>query len=132
MADTNSNNTSDEQTSPPSPPPPQQSVMGFMLSNKVEAGLWLTRIFTVICTFFFFIPIIGSGPHGFYQRALISNAATSALRLHQRIPNFQLNMAFLKMLVLEDSCHYLFFSLIFLNSYPITSILCCQSVLNNN
>ncbi|XP_060065288.1 transmembrane protein 33-like [Ylistrum balloti] len=113
---------SDNQT-PPTPPPPPQSVMGFMLSNKVEAGLWLTRLFTVICTFFFFIPVIGSGPHGFYQRALISNAATSALRLHQRIPNVQLNMAFLKTIMMEDSGHYLFFSLIFLNSYPITMAL---------
>lgn len=62
-------------------------------------------------------------PYGFYQRALISNAATSALRLHQRLPHFQFSREFFAMLFLEDSCHYLMFSLIFMNGYPITSIL---------
>ena len=59
----------------------------------------------------------------FYQRALLANALTSALRLHQRLPHFQLSRAFLAQALLEDSCHYLLYSLIFVNSYPVTSIL---------
>lgn len=61
----------------------------------------------------------------FYQRALLANALTSALRLHQRLPHFQLSRAFLAQALLEDSCHYLLYSLIFVNSYPVTSILLC-------
>lgn len=96
------------------------SVLTFMMSKKIESALWATRIFTVVCTFLFFLPIIGGSPYGFYQRALISNAATSALRLHQRLPNFQLNRQFFGMLFAEDSCHYLIYSLVFMNSYPLT------------
>lgn len=59
----------------------------------------------------------------FYQRALLANALTSALRLHQRLPHFQLSRAFLSQALQEDSCHYLLYSLILVNSYPITSIL---------
>ncbi|KAL5011275.1 hypothetical protein ScPMuIL_009826 [Solemya velum] len=97
----------------------QTTVLTFMLSNKVEAGLWLTRMFTVVCTVLFFFPFMGN-TYSFYQRALISNAATSALRLHQRLPNFQLSREFLGILLMEDSCHYLLFSIIFMNSYPIS------------
>ncbi|KAJ7414481.1 hypothetical protein WISP_83682 [Willisornis vidua] len=57
----------------------------------------------------------------FYQRALLANALTSALRLHQRLPHFQLSRAFLAQALLEDSCHYLLYSLIFVNSYPVTT-----------
>lgn len=59
----------------------------------------------------------------FYQRALLANALTSALRLHQRLPRFQLSRVFLAQALQEDSCHYLLYSLILVNSYPITSIL---------
>lgn len=59
----------------------------------------------------------------FYQRALLANALTSALRLHQRLPRFQLSRAFLAQALQEDSCHYLLYSLILVNSHPITSIL---------
>ncbi|KAJ8384859.1 hypothetical protein AAFF_G00197690 [Aldrovandia affinis] len=56
----------------------------------------------------------------FYQRALLANALTSALRLQQRLPHFQLSRTFLAQALQEDSCHYLFYSLILINSYPIT------------
>lgn len=62
----------------------------------------------------------------FYQRALLANALTSALRLHQRLPRFQLSRTFLAQALQEDSCHYLLYSLILVNSYPITSILIYQ------
>ncbi|XP_076330014.1 transmembrane protein 33-like [Tachypleus tridentatus] len=62
-------------------------------------------------------------PYSCYYKALLSNAATSALRLHQRLPNVQLNREFLALLLMEDSCHYLFYSLIYLFSHPITLVL---------
>lgn len=71
-------------------------------------------------------PLCPSRPYAatnFYQRALLANALTSALRLHQRLPRFQLSRAFLAQALQEDSCHYLLYSLILVNSYPITSIL---------
>lgn len=54
---------------------------------------------------------------------MIANAATSALRLHQRLPSFQMTAEYLAQLMLEDSCHYLLFSVIFLYSHPITLVL---------
>lgn len=127
MADSSEQNGANDTTSgqqeQQSPPPPQTTVLGFMTSNKVEAGLWLTRVFTVISSIMFLLPIFGGNPYTHYQRALISNAATSALRLHQRLPNFQFSRAFMSILFAEDSCHYLLYSIIFLNSYPITMVL---------
>lgn len=49
-------------------------------------------------------------------------AATSALRLHQRLPRIQLSQEFAVNLVMEDSAHYLLFCLIFIfASAPITT-----------
>lgn len=141
--------------------PPQQ----FLMSNKLETAMWLSRLFTVYCSIMFILPILGwvhlmtlfhkfqdwwqhtaftlcsflptgrdvkvlrlfvfHRPYAaanFYQRALLANALTSALRLHQRLPRFQLSRAFLAQALQEDSCHYLLYSLILVNSYPITSI----------
>lgn len=61
--------------------------------------------------------------YNIYYKALMSYAATSALRLHQRLPHVQLSRQFLGMLLLEDSCHYLLYSIIFLYAPPVTSIL---------
>ena len=55
-----------------------------------------------------------------FSKVLVANAAVSALRLHQRVAPVQLSMAFLRTLQAEDSAHYLFFSLIFLYSAPIS------------
>lgn len=83
--------------------------------------MWLSRLFTVYCSALFVLPLLGlHEAASFYQRALLANALTSALRLHQRLPHFQLSRAFLAQALLEDSCHYLLYSLIFVNSYPVT------------
>ena len=58
-----------------------------------------------------------------FYKVLISNAATSALRLHQRLPPIQFTKEFLALLLVEDSCHYLFFSLIFLYVQPFVLVL---------
>ncbi|XP_023251969.1 transmembrane protein 33-like [Seriola lalandi dorsalis] len=105
-------------------PPPQLGPMQFLMSNKLETAMWLSRLFTVYCSVMFILPILGPyAAANFYQRALLANALTSALRLHQRLPRFQLSRAFLAQALQEDSCHYLLYSLILVNSYPITSIL---------
>ncbi|XP_018420052.1 PREDICTED: transmembrane protein 33 [Nanorana parkeri] len=101
--------------------PPQVGAVQFMLVNKLDTAMWLSRWFTVYCSALFILPLLGlSEAASFYQRALLANALTSALRLHQRLPHFQLSRAFLSQALLEDSCHYLLYSLIFVNSYPVT------------
>ncbi|XP_041050866.1 transmembrane protein 33-like isoform X7 [Carcharodon carcharias] len=97
------------------------SVSQFMMSNKTESIMWLLRLFTLVSTFFFLFPILGVVESGhFYQRALLANALTSACRLHQRLPRFKFSRAYVTQALLEDSCHYLLYSLIFITSYPIT------------
>ncbi|KYN06932.1 Protein Kr-h2, partial [Cyphomyrmex costatus] len=93
-----------------------------IIDNKIKFGLWLTRLFTILFTFGYIIPIFGN-PYNIYYKVLMNNAATSALRLHQRIPRVQLTRQFLETLLLEDSCHYLFYSLIFLYAAPVTLVL---------
>ncbi|KAM9143695.1 transmembrane protein 33 isoform 1-T1 [Pangshura tecta] len=93
----------------------------FLMTNKLDTAMWLSRLFTVYCSALFVLPLLGlHEAASFYQRALLANALTSALRLHQRLPHFQLSRAFLAQALLEDSCHYLLYSLIFVNSYPVT------------
>ena len=53
----------------------------------------------------------------------MANGATSALRLHQRLPQVQFNRQFLSLFLMEDSAHYLFFSIIFIFAAPITLVL---------
>lgn len=53
----------------------------------------------------------------------MSNAATSALRLNQRIPSVQFSREFFVQLLMEDSAHYLLYSLIFMYTSPMTMVL---------
>ncbi|XP_074650037.1 transmembrane protein 33-like [Tubulanus polymorphus] len=127
MADSETQENTAEGNNGSARPQPQTSsgpgIIGYISQNKIDAALWMTRIFTVICSIGFLFPFFSSNPVGLYQKALISNAATSALRMHQRLPQFQLSRDFLARMLAEDSCHYLFFSLIFLNSFPVTLVL---------
>lgn len=116
-------NNSDE----PSAPLPQQglniaALKQHILAHKINVALWGIRILTIIFTLGYFIPIFGSAHNAFYK-ALMANAATNALRLHQRLNGVQFTRAFLASLLLEDSCHYLFFSLIFMYVSPVTLVL---------
>lgn len=58
-----------------------------------------------------------------FYKVLMANAATSALRLHQRMPRLQFTREYFALLLVEDSCHYLFFSTIFLYVSPFILIL---------
>jgi len=103
--------------------PPRQGLqvtLDYMMERKIDSLLWLTRLGTIVFTILSLIPLFGVNPYTCYQRALMSNAATSALRLHQRMPRVQFTREFGAMLLIEDSCHYLLYSILFIISYPIT------------
>jgi len=93
-----------------------------VLTHKIDLALWSTRLATLLFTVGYILPIFDN-PYNSYYKALMANAATSALRLHQRLPQVQLTRQFLYQFLSEDSAHYLFFSLIFLYAAPITLVL---------
>ncbi|KAG5674268.1 hypothetical protein PVAND_004248 [Polypedilum vanderplanki] len=99
-----------------------EAVKNHMLENKIETALWLSRVLSIVFAIGYLIPIFGSSQSAFYK-VLIANAITSALRLHQRLPQIQFTKEFLALLLIEDSCHYLFFSLIFLYVQPVLLVL---------
>ncbi|GLH15244.1 Krueppel homolog 2 [Gryllus bimaculatus] len=96
-----------------------EALKNHVIDHKVDVALWATRLCTVFFSLSYILPIFVH-PYSAYYKALMSNAATSALRLHQRIPRVTLSREFLALLLAEDSCHYLFFSLIFLYVSPVT------------
>ncbi|XP_041454353.1 transmembrane protein 33-like [Lytechinus variegatus] len=99
-------------------------VVAYLTEFKVDAALWASRLATVVCSILYVFPLLGHAASlSCYQRALILNGLTSALRLHQRMPPLQFNRMYLGQLLLEDSCHNLLYSLIFINSYPLTFVL---------
>jgi len=89
-------------------------------AHKIEVGLWATRLLTVVFAVAYFLPVFGNHPFSAYYKALMANAATSALRLHQRLPRVSFTREFAGTLFLEDSAHYLIFSLMFLFAEPVT------------
>lgn len=97
-----------------------------MTNDKIGVALWATRLMTVVFGMFgYILPIFGGLLGGdavsCYYKTFMASAATSALRLHQRMPRVQLNRDFLVNMMLEDSAHYLLFSLIFIfASSPIS------------
>jgi len=110
------------QEAPPPKPPLVEALKAHIMGNKLDVALWATRALTLIFCLMYLVPIFGSS-YSSYQKVLMSNAATSALRLHQRIPNVQLSREFLMSLLMEDSAHYLMYSIIFMYTSPITMVL---------
>jgi hypothetical protein len=96
-----------------------QRAIQVIQAKKIDTALWVTRLLTIIFSLLYLLPIFGPGIT-FYHRAFLANAATSALRLHQRLPRVTFTREFLAQLISEDSCHYLFYSLIFIYCAPIT------------
>ncbi|XP_071530224.1 transmembrane protein 33 [Panulirus ornatus] len=93
-----------------------------IMEHKVDTALWATRALTLIFCILYLIPVFGN-PYSSYQKVLMSNAATSTLRLHQRVPLVQLSREFFAQLLMEDSAHYLLYSIIFMYTSPITMVL---------
>lgn len=79
------------------------------------------------CILFFFTfafcAFTNSNAQNAFYKVLLANAATSALRLQQRMPALQFSREYLAALLVEDSCHYLFFSVIYLYVSPFIMIL---------
>uniref|UniRef100_A0A182YHC1 Uncharacterized protein n=1 Tax=Anopheles stephensi TaxID=30069 RepID=A0A182YHC1_ANOST len=117
----------------------QQRQTGFaalkehVLANKLETTQWVSRVLTIYFALGYVLPFLyGLLPFPFsayrnsvnaYYKVLMANAATSAIRLHQRLPPFKLSRDYLQQTMLEDSFHYLLFSLIFLYVYPMLAII---------
>jgi hypothetical protein len=59
------------------------TLKAYVVAHKIETGLWLTRLLTVGFTFNYFFPFFpfSADPISTYYKALMANAATSALRL---------------------------------------------------
>lgn len=60
------------------------------------------------------------------QRVLIAGAITSALRLHQRVPQLRPNRQTLAQILAEDSAHYLLYSALMLWTTQPVSGVCIQ------
>ncbi|XP_054160712.1 transmembrane protein 33-like [Oppia nitens] len=93
------------------------AVVLHVMRNRMEAALFVTRGVTLVLTFVYLLGIWS--PASAYQKALVAAAATSALRLHQRLPPFRLSREFLALVVTEDSAHYLLYALLFASNAPL-------------
>lgn len=82
------------------------------------------KIYQLVTKILIWIYTCFRNPYTAYYKALMANALTSALRLRQRQPSIAFTREFLTCILMEDSCHYLFYSLIFLYVSPVTCILC--------
>ncbi|CAH8501624.1 unnamed protein product [Schistosoma turkestanicum] len=103
------------------------NLIGRLKSDYVNTAMYFARLGTLFsCFVFFFEPLLSrlrpTDLEVWYRRALLASAATSALRLHQRIKS--LNTGFsrevLEVFVAEDSSHYLLFSIMFAVLPPVT------------
>ncbi|CAL8116564.1 unnamed protein product [Orchesella dallaii] len=92
----------------------------FLAPRRLELAMWVTRLLSIFFTLFVIIPLFGN-PWLAFRRALILNGITSLLRLYQRLPRpYSLSKLFFAQLILEDSCHYLWYSIMFLYFSPVT------------
>ncbi|KAJ0172826.1 hypothetical protein K1T71_011965 [Dendrolimus kikuchii] len=114
----------DQQAGDTGPPKGLPALKAHVTANKVDVALWAIRVLTVLCTIGYVLPLFNNSVSAFYK-ALLANAATSALRLHQRIPAREISISreFMARFFLEDSAHYLFYSLIFMSVSPNLLIL---------
>ncbi|XP_073994139.1 transmembrane protein 33-containing Krueppel homolog 2 isoform X2 [Rhodnius prolixus] len=113
-----SNNSTTEGNTPA---PGIEALKAHIVLHKTEMFLWCTRLLTIIFTVLYLTPFWSF--EGAYYKALLANAATSALRLHQRHPRFILSREFLATVLSEDSFHYIMFSFIFSLVYPFAGAL---------
>ena len=75
-------------------PAPIKGPPDVMTSLQIDVLLWLTRVATIIFSVGYILPVFGN-PYNSYYKALMASASTSALRLHQRLPQVQFNRQFL-------------------------------------
>lgn len=118
MTDDTSNNDqsqSNTNTTPPQPPLLAR-VTALVNAGKLNAMAWFIRMYIVVLSVQH-IFLGGAFPsiEPCYKKALIANALVACIRLHQRIGGqFALSKEHFARVCLEDSAHYLLFSVIFL------------------
>jgi len=125
-SESSSNRTNEASSSSPPPPPPpaaSPSLINILLERKTDAVLLLSRLATIFFTIMYILPFFRSESNVYYTKALLSSVVTSALRLRQRLPNFEFSREFLFNLFREDSAHYLMYSFLFLSGTPMTIVL---------
>lgn len=98
------------------------AIKNHFMAHKIDCTLWTIRVIALLFTVGYFIPLFGNAQNAYYK-VLIANAAISALRLHQRLGTVQFTREFLAKVLIEDSCHYLFYSIIFLYAAPVSLVL---------
>lgn len=112
----------DSSNEPPHPRRGIDAVIEHITNHRIDFILAVTRALTVLCTFSYIIGFPGS-PSNRYKQALLVTAATSSLRLHQRMPPppfNQLGSEYFSNLIREDSFHYLMFPILFFFDQPIS------------
>lgn len=114
--------TSDSAGDSSSPRRGLDAVIEHISNHKIDFILAVTRALTVLCTISYIVGFPGS-PANRYKQALLVTAATSSLRLHQRMPPppfSQLDRNYFSNLIREDSFHYLVFPVLFFFNQPIS------------
>lgn len=103
---------------------PRPSFQDYLMANKYDAIFLFIRLYIVFATFLYIVPIFGMEySMTCFKRVLLGSACISALRMHQRLPPVTMSKEFIRVLVMEDSFHYLIYSLLFLFSRPQTMAL---------
>lgn len=136
---TNNSNPASGEADPPRadgrPTSGVDAVVDHIANHKVDFILAITRALTVLCTLSYLIGFPGPTDNRFKQ-ALLMNAATSSLRLHQRTPPPALNQLsrnYFMSLIREDSFHYLMYPFMFFTGQPLLLALlpCCLYAIFN-
>ncbi|VDK49654.1 unnamed protein product [Cylicostephanus goldi] len=101
----------------------------YVSANMMDCCLLVTRLMTLFFTLCYLIPFLSPvSADSAYYKAFAAAAATNALRMQQRVGTVSFSREFLSRLLLEDSCHYLFYSILFLTSAPVTMALLSVSL----
>ncbi|KAJ1372480.1 hypothetical protein KIN20_034650 [Parelaphostrongylus tenuis] len=100
------------------------SLSQYVSANPMDCCLLVTRLATLFFATCYLLPFLSPvSADSAYYKAFAAAAATNALRMQQRVGSVSFSREFLARLLLEDSCHYLFYSILFLTSAPVTMTL---------
>merc|ERR1712159_378531 len=114
--DTNQQGDANQQQTPTSSRSAIQKLTLLFNHGKLDAASWFIRIYLVIIAVQYSL-LGGSLPSvdPYYKKALISNALVACIRLHQRTNGaFSFSREHFARIMMEDSAHYLMYSMIFL------------------
>ncbi|KAK6035293.1 hypothetical protein COOONC_27204 [Cooperia oncophora] len=119
-----SSSASSSRAQPSRPSQGTISISQYVTENLMDCCLLATRLMTLFFTICYLLPFISPvAPDSAYYKAFAAAAATNALRMQQRVGTVSFTREFFSRLLLEDSCHYLFYAILFLTSAPVTMAL---------